>query len=83
MKYHMSDVYGKKDLSSMDENYNIFMTAKNAYINNKTKDNYSEYISEYMTICSNLKELLSIKFLTDDKFYQIRQSTTSIGYDIA
>ena len=73
MKYHMSDVYGKKDLSSMDENYNIFMTSKNAYINNKTKDNYSEYISEYMTICSNLKELLSIKFLTDDEFYLIRE----------
>ena len=73
MMYHMSDVYGKKDLSSMDENYNIFMTAKNAYINNKTKDNYSEYISEYMTICSNLKELLSIKFLTDDEFYLIRE----------
>lgn len=73
MKYHMSDVYGKKDLSSMDENYNIFMTAKNAYINNKTKDNYSEYISEYMTICSNLKELLSIKFLTDEEFYYIRE----------
>ena len=69
----MSDVYDKKDLSSMDENYNIFMTAKNAYINNKTKDNYSEYISEYMTICSNLKELLSIKFLTDDEFYYIRE----------
>lgn len=73
MKYHMSDVYGKKDLSSMDENYNIFMTAKNAYINNKTKDNYSEYISEYMTICSNLKELLSIKFLTNEEFYYIRE----------
>ena len=73
MRYHMSDVYDKKDLSSMDENYNIFMTAKNAYINNKTKDNYSEYISEYMTICSNLKELLSIKFLTDDEFYYIRE----------
>ena len=69
----MSDVYDKKDLSSMDENYNIFMTAKNSYINNKTKDNYSEYISEYMTICSNLKELLSIKFLTDDEFYYIRE----------
>lgn len=24
----MSDVYDKKDLSSMDENYSIFMTAK-------------------------------------------------------
>lgn len=69
----MADVYDKKDLSSMDENYNIFMTAKNAYINNKTKDNYSEYISEYMTICSNLKELLSIKFLTDNEFYYIRE----------
>ena len=57
----------------MDENYNIFMTAKNAYINNKTKGNYSEYISEYMTICSNLKELLSIKFLTDEEFYYIRE----------
>ena len=42
MKYHMSDVYNKKDLSSMDENYNIFMAAKNAYINNRTKENYSE-----------------------------------------
>lgn len=73
MRYHMADVYDKKDLSSMDENYNIFMTAKNAYINNKTKDNYSEYISEYMTICSNLKELLSIKFLTDNEFYYIRE----------
>ena len=71
MKYYMSDVYNKKDLSSMDENYNIFMTAKNAY--NKTKDNYSEYISEYMMICSNLKELLSIKFLTSDEFYYIRE----------
>ena len=73
MKYHMSDVYNKKDLSSMDENYNIFMAAKNAYINNRTKENYSEYISEYMTICSNLKELLSIKFLTNDEFYHIRE----------
>lgn len=69
----MSDVYNKKDLSSMDENYNIFMAAKNAYINNRTKENYSEYISEYMTICSNLKELLSIKFLTNDEFYHIRE----------
>lgn len=73
MKYHMSDVYNKKDLSSMDENYNIFMAAKNAYINNRTKENYFEYISEYMTICSNLKELLSIKFLTNDEFYHIRE----------
>lgn len=73
MKYHMSDVYNKKDLSSMDENYNIFMAAKNTYINNRTKENYSEYISEYMTICSNLKELLSIKFLTNDEFYHIRE----------
>ena len=73
MKYHMSDVYNKKDLSSMDENYNIFMAAKKAYINNRTKENYSEYISEYMTICSNLKELLSIKFLTNDEFYHIRE----------
>lgn len=73
MKYHMSDVYNKKDLSSIDENYNIFMAAKNAYINNRTKENYSEYISEYMTICSNLKELLSIKFLTNDEFYHIRE----------
>lgn len=73
MKYHMSDVYNKKDLSSMDENYNIFMAAKIAYINNRTKENYSEYISEYMTICSNLKELLSIKFLTNDEFYHIRE----------
>ena len=73
MKYHMSNVYNKKDLSSMDENYNIFMAAKNTYINNRTKENYSEYISEYMTICSNLKELLSIKFLTNDEFYHIRE----------
>ena len=49
------------------------MAAKNAYINNRTKENYSEYISEYMTICSNLKELLSIKFLTNDEFYHIRE----------
>ena len=31
MKYHMSDVYNKKDLSSMDENYNIFMAAECLY----------------------------------------------------
>lgn len=73
MKYHMSDIYNKKDLSNMDENYNIFMTAKNAYISNRTKENYSEYISEYMTMCSNLKELLSVKILTNDEFYHIRE----------
>ena len=72
MKYHMSDVYNKKDcLVWMKITY--FYGSKECLYQQQDEENYSEYISEYMTICSNLKELLSIKFLTNDEFYHIRE----------
>lgn len=73
MRYHMSDIFCKKDLSDMDENYNLFMAAKNNYIKNPSTDNYIELASEYLSMESGLKEMMSINYLTKEEFLHIRK----------
>lgn len=73
MRYHMSDIFYKKDLSDMDENYNLFMAAKNNYIKNPSTDNYIELASEYLSMESGLKEMMSINYLTKEEFLHIRK----------
>lgn len=73
MHYHISDVFCKKNLSHLDENYNLFMIAKNEYAKNPSTDNYIELASEYLAIESGLKEMVSINYLTREEFLHIRK----------
>ena len=69
---HIKEIFPDKDLSIIDDEYNVFIKRKKKYINNRTNNNYFNLLFAYEQIDADLKSMLSDGYLSMDEFQYIR-----------
>lgn len=70
--HHISEIFDEKDISFVDCDYDEFVSAREKFLSDSSRENYIVMISLYAGVDSDLRAALSSGYLTLEQIGLIR-----------
>lgn len=70
--HHISEIFDEKNLDFIDNDYDEFVSAREKYLSDRSRENYIVMLSMYAGVDSDLRAALSSGYLTLEQIGLIR-----------
>lgn len=70
--HHISEIFDEKDISFVDCDYDEFVSAREKYLSDRSREHYIVMLSMYAGVDSDLRAALSSGYLTLEQIVLIR-----------
>lgn len=70
--HHISEIFDEKDISFVDCDYDEFVSSREKYLSDRSRENYIVMLSMYAGVDSDLRAALSSGYLTLEQIGLIR-----------